>query len=480
MNRPRSIQLILAFFVAGIFSSCGGGGGDVAGIGGTGGGIGGTGYSASGTIDGFGSIFVNGIEFETDTAIVTIDGVTGADSALRLGMVVTVVGTLAADGVSGTASSVRFNDEVQGPVSAISVNPDGNEKTLTILGISIQVTRGATVFDDVSFDTLAINDLIEVSGLVDAASLIQATRVEKKGDFIEGISEVELKGTVSGLSATRFSLGAVIVDFSSADLSDLPARTVTSGLDVEAKGTLTGFVLTASEIELQDDLFESNQEGASLEGFITDFASISNFKISGQLVNATGAVLNPPGLQLQNGIQVKVEGEVVNGVLLAREIESRSSEIKLRARVQSVDIANGTGTIVLGFAAGNVSFMVDQETESEDETDSFEGFSVSDIRTGDFLEVQALMNGPQIVATELRLREIDDELIEGPVDQFVSNNEITLLGITYRTAGASFENANDQPISGAAFYSVLGSGDTVKIEDKLPADGIADEVEFED
>ena len=68
-----------------------------------GGGIGGTGIS-SGPIDGFGSIFVNGIEFEIGSALIVVDGVDSAEADLRLGMVVRVCGSWEADG-TGTAVS---------------------------------------------------------------------------------------------------------------------------------------------------------------------------------------------------------------------------------------------------------------------------------------------------------------------------------------------------------------------------------------
>ena len=68
--------LLLPLVIA--LSSCGGGGGGGGGGGlaavSTGGGIGGTGVTSSGTVDGFGSIFVNGVEYETDEAQILIDG----------------------------------------------------------------------------------------------------------------------------------------------------------------------------------------------------------------------------------------------------------------------------------------------------------------------------------------------------------------------------------------------------------------------
>ena len=64
-----------------------------------GGGIGGTGIT-NGTVTGFGSIFVNGVEFDTAGAVRNIDDVvsisngTDDSSVIGSGMVVTIVGTI--------------------------------------------------------------------------------------------------------------------------------------------------------------------------------------------------------------------------------------------------------------------------------------------------------------------------------------------------------------------------------------------------
>ena len=78
-------------------SACSSGGRDVAGIGGSG-------YTSSGTITGFGSIYVNGVKFDTSSSTISIDDSPGIEDDLAIGMRVTVNGTLNADGVNGTAT----------------------------------------------------------------------------------------------------------------------------------------------------------------------------------------------------------------------------------------------------------------------------------------------------------------------------------------------------------------------------------------
>ena len=64
-------------------------------------------------------------------------------------------------------------------------------------------------------------------------------------------------------------------------------------------------------------VFGNNEENVSLEGLITDFGSASNFKVAGQQVNAVNAELEPVNLLLKDGLRVEVEGDIVNGVLMA-------------------------------------------------------------------------------------------------------------------------------------------------------------------
>ncbi len=109
MNKQLTKNTISAA-IALTLVACGGSDTDVAGIGGSG-------YISSGSITGFGSVYVNGVKFETDSATFDVDGTSGTQDDLAIGMVVKVNGSINADGVTGTASSISFDDELQGPVS---------------------------------------------------------------------------------------------------------------------------------------------------------------------------------------------------------------------------------------------------------------------------------------------------------------------------------------------------------------------------
>ena len=442
MTAKQLFHSLVLILLGSTLFGCGGGGG-----GGLVSGIGGTGITASGTITGFGSIFVNGVEFETGAAEVTLDDNTGSEGDLRLGMVVRVQGTVDDSGTRGTASKVEFDDDVQGPLSGpIVAGPDGLSSTFTVLGVGVRADGTKTVFDGVSLDTLAVNDWLEVSGFFDGAGVLQATRIEKKGDFQPTLSEVELKGTVSGLSGTSFTLGSFTVEFAGADLSRVPGGVITDGLPVEVKGTLSGTTITANRIAQEDDLFGDDEAKVSLEGIVSNFVSNSSFTVAGQAVNASAAIFEPAGLVLADGVEVEVEGPIVAGVLQAVKVEARGGNIKLEARVSAVN--NPPGTLTLQFVPGTLNVVVDSRTTLRDDTGVDDSLTLNEIVATDFLEVEAFRDDSSgaLIATEIRRDTLDDDILQGPLDACAADTSVTLLGLTYTLLAGTTEYPDGESI----------------------------------
>ena len=484
----KSQKLLSAIFVVvylAVLNACGaGGGGGIAsaiptGGGSGGGGIGGTGVTSSGTIDSFGSIFVNGVEFETSDAEILLDGKPASEDDLAIGMVVVVSGTLNDDGETGTANSVAFDDELQGPIEAIVRGADGDSVVLTVLGVPVLVERNVTVFEDTSLAALTIRDLIEVSGFVDDSGQIRATRIERKSGFSPGTSEIEVKGVVSDLSSTQFSLRNVVVDFSQADLSDIPTGALSEGMAVDIRGTFSRGVITAERIKqlrrLEDQIDEDEEVG--IQGAITNFANAGRFRVNGLRIDASGAELTPANLALENGVIVQVEGVWDGSVLIARELKGRRGRVKIEAHVASVD--SRENTLAMQLFGGTVTVRVNANTTLDDDTDRVARFSIADIAPGNFLEIEAVQVGDFVLATNVSRDDSDDDVVQALVQRFTEGVDITVLGITWATEGADFEGQNDSTISSADFYAQLKVGDLVKIKDEETADGVADEVEFE-
>ena len=218
---------------------------------------------ARGTIDGFGSIFVNGVEFDTSNATIIMDGELATEDDLGVGMVVLVKGTVNPDGVTGIAETVIFDDEVEGPITAIEVNANGDAKLITVLGVSIIVEQTGTVYENVTFETLSVGDVVEVSGFPEGIANLRATRVEKKADSYVAGQIVEVKGYVTDLHNTEFFIGSQLIDFETADLSDVVGGILSEGDYVEVYGTLEGERLIASRIETEDTPVTAANSGGS-------------------------------------------------------------------------------------------------------------------------------------------------------------------------------------------------------------------------
>ena len=499
LRRTAAGLLVVVFMLVsdGCGSGSSGGGGS---IGRLAGGIGGTGVT-SGTLSGFGSVFVNGIEFETDGASRTVDDVTDIsngsddDTVLGIGMVVTIIGVVNDDGVTGTADSIEYDNEIEGPVAAAPVEDlDGLSKTFDIFNITVVVDRNTTVFVTADYGSLVQNDVLEVSGYFDADGKLLATRIEKEGVLELGVSEVEIKGEVSGFDGIdTFVLGGLSVTFDgTTEFEDLP-DTVMNGQFVEVEGILaTASSMLAGRIELEDDGFGDDVEKISIEGIVTDFQSVSNFKVAGQRVNASGASFEPAALAatIADGDRVETEGAIINGILEAIEIEQRGGDVRVSAVVDSTNSVAGTVTLQL-VPGQTLTVTSSSQTQIEDKLNEEEPFGISRIAAGDFLNVEGFVDGAgNFIATQIERDEPDDIVLRGPVDVPPTGGgtavgTISILGIEIATDEATdFEDASEEDIDGADFFLQVKDGDLVEYTDYSeagqPADGIADEVEFED
>lgn len=484
-------RFTIALFFASIlaFSGCGGGGGgSTTSSTGTTGGIGGTGVS-SGTITGFGSVFVNGVEFETaDSSFAIDDDSNTSEDNLSIGMVVKVEGSVNDDGVSGTSTLLTYDASLKGPISSVlTTNADLTEVSFTLLNTPVIISSADTSFSNTTLNGLLQGDMVEASGFYDSNGILRATYLEKKNTaFVANSTLVEAKGTVASYNGSnQFALSngssSVQVNISgSTELTDLPNNRVANGLYVKVKGTMTAFNAVAiAATGVQNEGYDSDQEDVSIQGLVTNYVSISSFKVAGVSVNGANAELEPSNLTIVEGSSVEVEGNIVNGVLIASKVQGRDGSIEAQANVSAVDAANGTFTLSIG--DGTLTFYTDTQTRFEDNVSDTAGFGVSDITNGDYLDVEAFEDASgHLIASRVQRESQDDDRLKGPVDTAVEGtNTLTILGISFSTAGSDFQNTDDSGSTSAGFYAAVQVGDLVRVTDNNPANGVADEVEFE-
>jgi len=480
ISKGKWILIALALLTAMFIAACGGSGGVA------GGGIGGTGKSVGVAASlGSGSINVNGVDFQIGTATVTIDDSPGSESDLELGMVVTVDGDFNDDGTSGTAMTVSSNDVVEGPVTS-AVNT--TERSFQVMGQEVFYTA-TTIFEISGGGALAPTDLdednvVEVSGLVDSAGQIKATRVERKAIAFTPGDVLEVNGLVATLNTTTetFTIGALNIDYSATTTFDNgTVNDLAVGVLVEVKGDDDpSDGLEADKIEFKVPNFGNNGDLLQFEGVVTSIASSTgyDFEVNGLPVDTNGSTQWRGGYTALADVtlddRVEVDGTVAEQggtlVLLAREVELEIEEdVKVEAYVESVDTTGQTLTIL------GITFAYDGNTEFEDKSGGMGTFTASDINATapsiDWLQVRGYIdNDGTIIATEVD-RDNDDEdptenILQGPVADVPASGsgDFTILSVTIAVDGVSGiqYTLEDSDTIETTFFNNLTNGRVVK------------------
>ena len=362
------------------------------------GGIGGTGISA-GPITAFGSVFVNGVEYNVDQATFTRNGqwVSGQQE-YRIGEYVTVKGTVNADGITGNATEVNFNSDLQGIVTAVSTD----NITIGIMGQTIQV-NSLTVFHGFNqLVDLAVGNVMEVSGVRNAEHGLIASSITLLDSSYTGLTPLEVKGLIQNLDANNktFTMGNLLVDYSLAALDGFQQLNLQNGQYVEVKTLqgLSGNQLKASEVELKTEYLqlESGLE-VELEGVITRFVSATDFSVNGQPIKLTNATKFEDGNlnALNLNAYVEVDGKIdANGVLIADEISLKVANDKSIQEIEGNITALDTQTHTIQMT--NKIVITDTSTIWEDDSkNNISHMSFNNLQVGDYLEIKArlLVNG---------------------------------------------------------------------------------------
>ncbi len=287
-----------------------------AGIGGTGhtqgeGGIGGTGIV--GTITGFGSIWVNGLEVEYDakTRVVTTAAAANTNE-LAIGQVVVIEAQ--GGNMLLQANKISVVNAVAGPISELDV---GSGK-LTVLGQTVIVAAKTLTHDQQKQQNsiqLKQGEYVKVSGLRKVNGDIVASRIER----IAPIAESSLVGPITGIEGNTVYVYGMQV--SVATLNGLSV-----GQEISAIGQLDGGILTAREITLSPSTeLYGRTEHINLQGYAGAGTATGQIKVGNVEV-----VVSDPSLiakALASDEPVQISGHFANDHrLVADRIEfSRDS-----------------------------------------------------------------------------------------------------------------------------------------------------------
>ena len=453
-----------------------------------------TAANVTGKITGFGSVYVDGVEFETNGTTIYIDGVEATEADLRVGMLVNLTGS--DNGTNGNAISISFDDEVEGVVTQTEAGGG-----LQVMGLSI-TADGTTHFDDlvdtnadgiVDISDLELGDKVEISGYPDGNGGVHATYIELDNTY-DGSQEIEVKGVVASLDASTFMIGTMTVDFSGAAFSEglTSAADLAEGQYVEVKSTAAPVagVLAATEIELEDggEYGVSGDEGEELEveGMISEITD-TTITVNGQTFDIPAGI-NVSGFAV--GDLVDLDIEIVGGVATIHEIEDESHDddhtgkIEVEAVVDATDTTVGSSSITLGGVTIAVDpakvVMIDYSATAN------HIINLGDIVAGtDRVEVEAIPNeaGDGYIAISIEREASSDDTsvdtyveLEGPVT--VTNDGVTttysLAGIVLDLASVNAfvinegNNAVGEIQHGYKMSVKLEAGEITKVEVDIP------------
>ncbi|MFQ5625373.1 MAG: DUF5666 domain-containing protein [Methyloligellaceae bacterium] len=286
------------------------------GIGGTGqiagappgiGGTGGTGII--GTVTGFGSVLVNGLEIDyaPDLPVAFKDRTLRPD-ALRIGQVVAIEAQGSGNRLRASRLSVRH--EVAGPIERI----DPVRRIAVVFGQRIEIPEGVISAANgsrvVSIHDLAAGDHIDVSGLRRANGVIAASRIDKTGPGVAAV----LRGRVTASGQSGFSVNGVRID---APFANRPG-TLASGKEVLVIGAAIRGRLRARRINLLASRpFSGRVRRLSVEGYVRRAIS------GGVAIGRMPISQLPARTNLQAGQRIILDGSMdARGRLAAKRLHT--------------------------------------------------------------------------------------------------------------------------------------------------------------
>ena len=443
-----SIRGLLITALVGMLMACGGGGG----------GSSSESVVARGVITNLGSIWVNGVEYETpDGGSYKNDDSISDIASYVVGQVVSLKGSRNSDGVSGTADEVEYEAEIEGAAGS------GN----TINGVTI-----------ITDQTLTPGTRYEVSGFWVNNTTLHATFI-KVDDDDDSIDEV--KGVVDAVDLTSITVNGVTYLFIDASMF------FSKGNIVEVHFDPTTNPLVATKVELEDDFFDNPDDGleAEKEGtadkrstslsnancpvgatFLVDATCVDTESVPAEWMDGLASIDD-----LVTGSRVEVEGHFNAGVLIAEKVKGRGNRVRISAIVSNFTITGGSGT--LDVFGGAIQVTTESGlTEIEDPILNGDGFEIRGIRTG-----VTSTGAPSVLALRIRNDSVNssDHELRAEVDLDGADSTagtITVMGIT-STANSSTQLEIEDVLFTGTLEDFLGMID----DDNDPTNGPRDIVD---
>ncbi|CAH6782145.1 conserved exported hypothetical protein [Vibrio chagasii] len=322
--------------------------------------------SIQGTIDSVSgdTIVVNGYSYQVGSANYAGEEVAIAD--LEKNMMVSISSNARSASTHASGTQVGLEPTIVGLIA----NTNHVNGTFEVNGIPLTFSALSIEIED--------GDWVMVSSLPTANAGYKVLSVVKF-EHSNLTESVEVEGLISELdsNAKTFKLGANLsVDYSNAHIdNDDYSSELSNGLWVEVTGSMTGSILKADEVEVED--FDDVSSDTEIEGIITWVANDqSSFDLSYKgrfIVNNSTRYEDGNKSNLTVGAEVDVTTKKANGDNVATEIEFEhdddaqdwnDNDIDLEGIVQSID--ESALSFVIQTTSGNKTVYVNHNTRYED------------------------------------------------------------------------------------------------------------------
>jgi hypothetical protein len=438
--------------------TCGGDGGvdDLAG-----GGTGGTGISIGPASD-YGSLEVNGRHFTTGDAEIFVEGRSkGAGTQamldhLALGMVVRVNGDIG-QAQDGTAQKIYIDDDIRGPVDSIRTI-DSLTAELIVLGREILLTD-TTRTDGGNAASLDPGAWVRISGFNDAAGRLVASYI----GAITGDDGAKIKGTVTQLDATgkHFTVNGILIDYQDATLVDLTQPS--EGTVVAVTGRLSGDqqAMTAERIEPVDRFGATDSDAVELTGVVLESTGTQLLLDSVTVnVNDGTAYIGGKLQDIDSGVRVEAEGELISGILNAEKIIFLD-DAKLESDVAANQVDQSTLTLA---GLTDITIVYNEFTKVTGAADTTE--AITDNHHVKIIGRQSAEHTVLAIHIIVKARSNSKVKLQGPLAS-PPGEVITLLGhaVNLSTiADENFESPEGVSVGYTAFLESIATGDLIALQ----------------
>ena len=446
-------------------------------------GLGGTGVTM-GRVTAFGSIYVNGIKFNTDNATFMRNGIRFENQDdFNTGEIVKIIGIRDENRKTGIATEVVFSNILEGTVTAIA-----SKNIIEIMGQKI-TTDKLTVFHGFELlSDLALNNQVEVSGFVTKTGIIATSIKLISEQFIAG-ANLKLEGYISdlNLSAQTFKLNQLKIDYSLAEFKQMTLAELKEGLYliINTQQEIQNNTLQASSIAPFNETLEAGVY-YEIEGYVTEPDALSNFAINLDIAPpasseasfdsnvANGLIMNSHiiirGTVNQKNILEAKEVKILDNNLGNNGLNNSHSDITLEANIESIDVINSRIVLLDKSITINNFTLFSDDTQQSVTTLNLQQFVV-----GETVLIIAHYADGKLIADRLsKIASTGSVLFSGLIDQV--NPEAQTLSVFGKNISVNedtlYLDAEANDLSKTVYFSRLKTAETrIEVIGKLTENG---------